>query len=77
MNFIVCGLQGTGKTTLSKRIVNDLGYKYINDYTICPDGFNKQKIIDFARNNDSFVIDLSYSLDPADCAMLKMLLFII
>lgn len=71
MNIIICGLQGTGKTTLSKQIVKELGYKYINDYNICSSNFNKRQIMDFAKNNDNYVIDLCYSLNPVDYANLK------
>ena len=42
--IIINGLPGTGKTTLSKTLVNEYGYKYINDWEI----FKENNII----NND-------------------------
>ena len=36
-NIIICGLKGTGKTTLSKLIAQKYGYKYISDYEIKED----------------------------------------
>lgn len=77
MNILICGLQGTGKTTLSKRIAKDLNFKYINDYTI----FNlysensKSAIVDFICNNDNYVIDLCYSLTPNDCSKLNCITY--
>ena len=41
MNIIICGLKGTGKTSLCKEIEKEYGFNYINDYTICDDFLNK------------------------------------
>ncbi len=40
MIYIISGLAGTGKTTLCKRIENEFGYHYVNDWTL----FNNNKI---------------------------------
>lgn len=71
MNIIICGLQGTGKTTLSKQISNLFGFKYINDYTICSNKIDEEKIIKFINDNDNFVLDLCYSLKPSNCLKFK------
>lgn len=71
MNIIICGLQGTGKTTLSKQISNLFGFKYINDYTICSNKIGEEKIIKFINDNDYFVLDLCYSLKPSNCLKFK------
>lgn len=71
MNIIICGLKGTGKTTLSKLISENFNYSYINDYKICSNNINEEQIINFINNNDNFVIDLCYSLKPNSCTKLK------
>lgn len=77
MNIVICGLQGTGKTTLSKMIVQNLGYNYINDYRIF--GTKKEScksdIINFINNNDNYVVDLCYSLSPCDCSKLNCIVY--
>lgn len=73
MNILICGLQGTGKTTLSKMIAEKFGFNYINDYSI----FNmrnmhtKSEIVNFINSNDNYVIDLCYTLTPSDCSKLN------
>ncbi len=64
-NIIICGLKGTGKTTLSKLIAQKYGYKYISDYEI------KEDIKSFAANKEGYVMDLCYSLFPKDCVELS------
>lgn len=64
MNIIICGLKGTGKTTLCKEIERELNYTYINDYTICDDLLNKYSLLSFIENRDNYCIDLHYSLSP-------------
>ncbi len=71
MNIVICGLQGTGKTTLSKMLVEKYGFSYINDYKIFKSGKSKNKIISFVNNNDNFVVDLCYSISPKDATKLK------
>lgn len=71
MNIVICGLQGTGKTTLSKMLVEKYKFNYINDYKIFENGKSKNKIIEFVNNNDNFVVDLCYSLSPKDVLKLK------
>ena len=64
MNIIICGLKGTGKTTLCKEVERELGFTYINDYTICDDLLNKYSLLSFIENRDNYVIDMHYSLTP-------------
>lgn len=71
MNIVICGLQGTGKTTLSKMLVEKYNFNYINDYRIFETGKCKNKIIEFVNNNDNYVVDLCYSLSPKDTLKLK------
>lgn len=71
MNIVVCGVQGTGKTTLSKMLAEKHGFSYINDYKICENIKDKKAIIDFVSGHDKFVVDLCYSLTPKDCASLE------
>ena len=71
MNIVICGVKGSGKTTLSKMIAENLGYAYINDYAICENKISKRKIKTFINSNDGFVIDLCFSLSPKDCFNLK------
>lgn len=71
MNIIICGLKGTGKTTLCKEIEREHGFTYINDYTICDDFINPLSIKSFIENRDNYVIDLHYSLKPKKLAKFK------
>ncbi len=71
MNIIICGLKGTGKTTLCKEIERNYGFTYINDYTICDDLLNKFSLISFIENRNNYVIDLNYSLTPKKLSKLK------
>lgn len=77
MNIVICGLQGTGKTTLSKKIVEELNFNYINDYSILKNTKNscKSDIINFIKSNDNYVIDLCYSLSPCDCSKLNCIVY--
>jgi adenylate kinase family enzyme len=68
MNIIICGLKGSGKTTLSKKIATRFNYKYINDYQI---GLKESEIIKFIKNNNNYVLDLCYSLTPKECSKLE------
>lgn len=49
--YIVCGLPGTGKTTLCKKIESELGYTYISDWQI------------FAENNIEIVDNLQDKIE--------------
>lgn len=54
--IFICGLPGTGKTTLCKKIEQELSYKYVSDWEI----FNKSNIkIDELKNK--FEISKNYS----------------
>jgi len=77
MNILICGLQGTGKTTLSKRISKDFNFKYINDYSIfdLKNENSKSAIVDFVCGNDNYVIDLCYSLTPSECSKLNCITY--
>lgn len=77
-SIFIVGLPGTGKTTLSKKFVNDLNFNYINDYEIFKNSDAKiendrlflsknfsNKIFSFAeKHKTDFVIDCNYSLLP-------------
>ena len=71
MNIIICGLKGTGKTSLCKEIEKEYGFNYINDYTICDDFLNKYSLLSFIENRDNYCIDLHYSLSPKKLSKLK------
>ncbi len=71
MNIIICGLKGTGKTTLAKKIAGKLNFVYINDFGICKENINENEIFNFINKNDNFVLDLWYSLSPKMCSELK------
>ncbi len=69
MNIIICGLKGTGKTTLSKILAKKYNLCYINDYEIGVE--NEEKIVNFINNHDNYVYDLCYSLSPRSCLNVK------
>ena len=74
--IIINGLQGTGKTTLAKKISEALDYDYINDYEILKNGcFDSVTITNLNKNqksilnqfiennvNKKIVLDMCYSL---------------
>lgn len=76
MNIIICGLIGTGKTTLSKKISNDLHYKYIfldellnksinsNDKLTASAKLNND-IENYLRDINNCVIDCEYLIMPS------------
>ena len=59
--IIINGLPGTGKTTLAKKLVNDYGYKYVNDWEI----FNRNNI-EVKEFEDKNTISEKYSKLIAD-----------
>lgn len=72
MNVVICGLKGTGKTTLAKKVAKLLNYNYKNDFDICEgEQIEEPKILNFIKGNDGFVVDLSFSVEPEDCAKMK------
>lgn len=77
MNILICGLQGTGKTTLSKMIAEKFNFYYINDYSIfnMNKKYSKSEIVNFIVSNDNYVIDLCYSLTPNECSKLNCITY--
>lgn len=84
---IICGLPGTGKTTVAKTIAEELNIKYINDYAIfeelkiTPPTSDRQKVSQtYARDIFTYlkkleadvVVDLDYSLLPKEARLLKL-----
>lgn len=76
-NIIICGLVGTGKTTISKKIEKELGYKYIDLYEIVKNNVEDKEqassecasLIDnylLSLNNDKYVIDCDYLILPKE-----------
>ena len=81
MNVLICGLPGTGKTTLCKKLASDFEFNYITDYEILSNYniiFNNSvEIIDknyfyqissfFEKHEvDNCVLDFNYCLLPDD-----------
>ena len=58
---IINGLPGTGKTTLSKILVSEYGYKYVNDWNIL-----SQNNIKLNKFEDKILISNKYSKLIAD-----------
>lgn len=76
-NIIICGLVGTGKTTIAKKIENELSYNYIDLYNIIKVDFSDKekaskeyasKIDDYllSLKSDKYVIDCDYLILPED-----------
>ena len=59
--IIINGLPGTGKTTLSKILVSEFAYKYVNDWNIL-----KQNNIKVNKLEDKILISNKYSKLIAD-----------
>lgn len=61
MIVIICGLPGTGKTTLSKKIAEEFKFQYVNDWEL----FNSNNIyinefenkIDVSKKYSNFILD--------------------
>lgn len=82
MKIVICGLPGTGKTSLVHKIFDEYKYRIISDWDI----FEKYNIVinknedknivskkysklvlDYINNqNDNVVVDLEYSISPSD-----------
>jgi adenylate kinase family enzyme len=85
--IIICGLPGTGKTTLCKQIVDEYGYNYVSDWQILDGqgrescGENRKQIskkfstqIDnyiLVHSNQKLIIDLDYSALPQEFSTFK------
>ena len=80
-HIIICGLPGTGKTTLCKSLAQELGMGYINDYEIfenlgvkllCADRkklsrkHSKQLASFLNEVQHDFVVDLDYTILPRE-----------
>lgn len=59
--IIICGLPGTGKTTLCKKIEQELNYKYISDWDIFHQNnikFNElQNKLEISKNYSNIIFD--------------------
>ena len=62
MVIVINGLPGTGKTTLAKKLVNEYGYRYINDWEIF-----KERNIAISEFEDKKLISKNHSKLIADC----------
>lgn len=53
--ILICGLPGTGKTTLSKLIEKELGFKYVSDWQL-----DDNKLLDFVLSgkDEKIVLDI-------------------
>lgn len=78
-NIIICGLNGTGKTTIAKQYCEKLGYQYIDLYDVINSYFNDDNKVDasnvlkeeidnylFKRSKDKVIIDCNYLILPVD-----------
>lgn len=86
MKILICGLPGTGKTTLSKMISENYHYFLISDWDIfyqnrisIKDYEDKNKISEKysnllikSLNKDNLVADLEYSISPNDFVKSKL-----
>lgn len=81
MKLIICGLPGTGKTTLCKRIASEFGYTYMSDWQIWVNSgvsniTENRKLVSknysyLIRNyltsiSRDVVVDCDYSISPDD-----------
>ena len=82
MKIVICGLPGTGKTSLVHKIFDEYKYRIISDWDIFEKyniviNKNEDKnivskkysklILDYINNqNDNVVVDLEYSISPSD-----------
>ena len=82
--LIICGLPGTGKTTLSKMLAEKLNVEYLNDWGILKSKYNdRENRIELSKNcasvideyilnsHGGFVLDLDYSILPQEFVRLK------
>jgi len=60
MKIIICGLPGTGKTTLSKEICKKNNYNYVSDFDIIKEEQSLSLLNKFLLKNDNFVLDIDY-----------------
>jgi len=60
MKIIICGMPGTGKTTLSKTISQKNKYKYVSDFDIINKENPLTSVNEFLSKNDNFVLDVDY-----------------
>ena len=59
--YVICGIPGTGKTTLSKMLSEKYDLQYISDWHLLENTkLEFKKIIEFVNNNQNFVLDLDY-----------------
>lgn len=78
-NLIICGLNGTGKTTIAKHYSEELGYEYIDLYDVINSNFNdddkinasnilKDEIDNYLskKSKDKCIIDCNYLILPDD-----------
>ena len=82
MKLIICGLPGTGKTSLAHIICDEYKYRTISDWEIFGEYnivINKSEdknivskkysklLLDYINNqNDNIIVDLEYSISPSD-----------
>ena len=52
-NLIICGLNGTGKTTIAKHYSEELGYEYIDLYDVINSNFYDEAL---PRNKPYYLI---------------------
>ena len=85
--IIICGLPGTGKTTLSKMIAENKGYRYISDWEILDNSSRESHAEDrikisktlspeidnfiLANSDQKLVLDLDYTALPEDFSNFK------
>ena len=80
-NIILCGLIGTGKTTIAKQYSEKFGYEYIDLYDVINSDYSDNDKINasnvlkneidnylFKRSKDKVIIDCNYLILPDDYA---------
>jgi len=82
MKVIICGLPGTGKTSLAQLILNEYQYRIISDWSIFEQNniivnknenknivsgkYSRLLLDNISNQNDNVVVDLEYSISPSD-----------